>query len=57
MEDIRFSEEVGLDAFEVQWGLSRMDNGEHRRVQKELNKLYADILRAMSRGRVYGHFC
>ena len=56
MDDIRCSEEVSLDALEVQWGLSCIDNDEYRRAQKELNKLYADILRAMSRGRVYGHF-
>jgi len=57
MDDIRSSEEVRLDALGVQWGLSCIDNDEYRRAQEELNKLYADILRAMSRGEVYGHFC
>lgn len=56
MEDIRYSEEVRVDAIEARWGQSCIDNEEYRRWQKELNKLYTDILEAMNKGRVYGHF-
>ena len=52
MEDIRYSEEVRLDTLEVRWGLSCIDNYEHRRAQEAVNKIHSDRLKLMRVGVV-----
>lgn len=57
MEEIKYPEEVRVDAVEAQWGRSVLEVAfGYRKAQVDLNKLRSDILDAMIKGRVYGHF-